>query len=269
MICGNVPDRNVEAPRGSGVTINEPPASAAPMPAQKRIVLTGCTRGIGRALAERFAADGHVVCGCGRSEEGLNELRAALKPPHRFQRVDMSRDAEVDRWSDAIFHEWGVPDLLIHNAGLINDAAPLWEVPAARCDAVVAVSVGGAAALARHFLPRMIDAAREDGADRTVVVFSSGWGRSASAGVAPYNAAKFGVEGLTKALALDLEQAAPGRFCAVPFSPGVVETDMTRANWGEDAAAYPSPADFAQRAVPFLLGLTPERTGESLTVPQG
>jgi NAD(P)-dependent dehydrogenase (short-subunit alcohol dehydrogenase family) len=162
-----------------------------------------------------------------------------------------------------------VPDLLIHNAGLINDAGPLWNVPAARCNAVVAVSVNGAAALARHFLPRMIQAAASDEKSRTIVHLSSGWGRAASAGVAPYNAAKFGVEGLTKALAQDLEGVAPGRFCAIPFSPGVVETDMTRGNWGEDAAGYPGPADFAERAVPFLLSLTPKHTGESLTVPGG
>ncbi len=241
----------------------------ARQPQAKLIVLTGCTRGIGRALAERFAAEGHVVCGCGRNEDGLNELRTALKPPHRFARVDMTRDAQVDRWSDAVFQESGVPDLLIHNAGLINDAAPLWNVPAAKCNAVVAVSVGGAAAMARHFLPRMIQAAEGDDRNRTVVMLSSGWGRAASAGVGSYNAAKFGVEGLTKALAQDLEGAAPGRFCAVPFSPGVVETDMTRGNWGEDAAAYPDPAEFAERAVPFLLGLTPQHTGESLTVPGG
>ncbi|MFH5803026.1 SDR family oxidoreductase [Alienimonas sp. DA493] len=235
---------------------------------RKLIVLTGCTRGIGRALAERFAAEGHVVSGCSRNEEALNELRAAFKPPHRFQRADVTREAHVDRWADSVFQQSGVPDLLIHNAGLINDRAPLWEISAAKCDAVVAVSVGGAASLARHFLPRMIEAAKRDGKNRTVVVFSSGWGRSASAGVAPYNAAKFGVEGLTKALAKDLEEAAPGRFCAVPFSPGVVETDMTRRNWGEDAASYPDPEDFAARAVPYLLGLGPEQTGESLTVPE-
>ena len=237
------------------------------MPAQKLIALTGCTHGIGRALTERFAAEGHVVCGCGRDEEALNTLRTTLKPPHRFARVDVTREDDVDKWSDSVFRDAGVPDLLIHNAGVINDAAPLWEVPAATCNAVVSVSVGGAAALARHFLPRMIEAAKRDGKPRTAVNFSSGWGRSAEAGVAPYNAAKFGVEGLTKALAKDLEAAAPGLFCAVPFSPGVVETQMTRKNWGDDAANYPDPANFADRAVPFLLGLTPDRTGESVTVP--
>ncbi|MEM9701944.1 MAG: SDR family oxidoreductase, partial [Planctomycetota bacterium] len=96
-----------------------------------------------------------------------------------------------------------------------------------------------------------------------------GWGRSASAGVAPYNAAKFGVEGLTKALARELEVEAPGRFCAVPFSPGVVETDMTRSAWGDDAGSFPAPDDFAERAAPFLLSLTPAQTGQSLTLPGG
>ena len=239
------------------------------MPAPKIVVLTGCTRGIGRALADRFAADGHIVCGCGRDQDGLNALRAAHRPPHRFARVDVTREADVDKWADDVFRDAGVPDLLIHNAGVINDAAPLWEVPENAFGAVVNVSVGGAAAIARQFLPRMLAAAKKDAKNRTVVNLSSGWGRSADAGVAPYNAAKFGVEGLTKALAKDLEKAAPGRFCAAPFSPGVVETDMTRKNWGDGAADYADPADFADRAVPFLLGLTPDRTGESLTVPEG
>ena len=234
----------------------------------KLIALTGCTRGIGRGLLDRFAAEGHTVHGCGRNPGDIAARSSAHPAPHAFTVCDVTDDAAVEGWADGVFVA-GVPDLLIHNAGVINDAAPLWEVPADRADLVVRVSVNGAMHVARHFLPRMIEAAKADGRDLTVVLLSSGWGRSASAGVAPYNAAKFGVEGLAKALAKDLEAACPGRFCAVPFSPGVVDTDMTRGNWGDSAGGHPSPADFADRAVPFLLSLTPARTGESLTVPGG
>ena len=96
-----------------------------------------------------------------------------------------------------------------------------------------------------------------------IVNFSSGWGRSADAEVAPYCASKWGIEGLTRALARDL----PRGLAAVPLNPGIVDTDMLRSCFGAQAGQYLGPAEWAETAVPYLLGLGPADSGKPATVP--
>src|SRR5262249_52233204 len=110
----------------------------------------------------------------------------------------------------------------------------------------------------RHVLPAMI------GAGRGVVVnFSSYWGRSVAPEVAPYCASKWGIEGLTRALAREL----PKGLAAVALNPGIIDTDMLRSCFGNQAAGYLGPEPWAEAAVPFLLDLGPKDNGKALTVP--
>jgi NAD(P)-dependent dehydrogenase (short-subunit alcohol dehydrogenase family) len=95
-----------------------------------------------------------------------------------------------------------------------------------------------------------------------MVNFSSGWGRSVSAGVAPYCATKWGVEGLTAALAAELPQG----LAAIALNPGVIDTEMLRSCFGEEAARYPSPEKWARKAVPYLLGLSEKENGRALSL---
>ena len=227
-------------------------------PAGKVIVLTGATRGLGRALTERFAAGGHRVFGCGRSRKDVEALRAALGPPHGFTPLDVRDAAAVGRWAEQVLAEAGPPDLLINNAALMNTPAPLWEVPAEEFDALIDVNVKGVANVLRAFLPAMVR--RRSG---VIVNFSSGWGRAASAEVAPYCASKFAVEGLTLALAEEL----PKGMAAVPLNPGIIDTDMLRQAWGNSAGRFPKPDRWAEKAAPFLLGLGPRDNGRPLTAP--
>lgn len=226
---------------------------------RKLVVVTGATRGLGRAMALGLARAGHLVAGCGRSAEGVAALAAELEPVGgRAAVVDVADDGAVRRWAEEVLAWGGPPDLLLNNAALMACPAPLWQVPAAEMDALLRVNVGGTAATIRAFLPAMI--ARGSG---VVVNFSSGWGRSVSPEVAPYCATKWAVEGLTRALA---EELPPG-LAAISLNPGIIDTDMLRTCWGEDAAAYPTAEEWAVRAVPFLLGLGPEHNGEALTAP--
>src|SRR5690242_4966646 len=103
----------------------------------KVIVLTGATRGLGRALAERFRELGHTVLGCGRSTAAVAELARAFGPPHDFAVVDVAGDGQVRDWAERLLAAHGPPDLLVNNAALINRNAPLWQVPAAEFDAVI------------------------------------------------------------------------------------------------------------------------------------
>ena len=226
----------------------------------RRIVITGVSRGLGRAMTERFIALGHTVFGCARSESELNALRRSFLEPHHFHCVDVRSDAEVKTWADLLLTRFGAPDLLINNAAIINRNAPLWEVCAEEFSNVVDVNIKGVANVIRHFVPAMI------GNERGVIVnFSSGWGRSTDAEVAPYCATKWAIEGLTQSLAQEL----PAGMAAIPLNPGVINTDMLRSCFSGAAESYPSARDWAERAVPFLLRLEAVDNGKALTAPGG
>lgn len=224
----------------------------------RRILITGVSKGLGRAMAWGFAQLGHTVVGCARSSAALADLAGQLGPPHRWDRVDVARDEQVRSWAEAVLAD-GAPDLLINNAALINRNAVLWGVPAAEFDSLLAVNIGGVANVVRHFVPSMI--ARGSG---IIVNFSSGWGRSTAPEVAPYCATKWAVEGLTQALAQEL----PRGLAAVALNPGIIDTEMLRSCFGPAAGSYPSAEKWARRAVPFLLGLNLKSNGRSLDVPE-
>jgi NAD(P)-dependent dehydrogenase (short-subunit alcohol dehydrogenase family) len=221
------------------------------------IVLTGATRGLGRALVPHFVRAGHTVAGCGRSADHVAELRRQFGSPHLFAAVDVADAAGVEAWAKGVLQQLGAPDLLVNNAAVMNHLAPLWAVPADDFDRLIDVNVKGVANAIRAFVPAMV--ARQTG---VIVNLSSGWGRSTSPEVAPYCASKFAVEGLTRALAQEL----PAGMAAVPLNPGVIDTDMLRSAWGDGAGSYPSADEWAKRAAPFLLNLGPKDNGKSLTV---
>lgn len=223
----------------------------------KFIVITGVTRGLGRALADWYIANGHTVAGCGRGS-GVLDLRFDHPAPHDFSVVDVTEENKVAIWAEKLSGTHGAPDVLICNAAVMNNPAPLWQVPAQEFNRLIDINVKGVATVIRHFAPHMI--ARGSG---VIVTLSSGWGRSTSPEVAPYCASKFAVEGLTQALAQEL----PAGLAAVPLNPGVIDTDMLRQAWNEGASSYPKPAAWAERAAPFILSLGPKHNGRSLTVP--
>ncbi|MFO0876309.1 MAG: SDR family NAD(P)-dependent oxidoreductase [Gemmataceae bacterium] len=229
------------------------------MPASKRrIVITGATRGLGRAMVEKFIALGHTVAGCGRSTSAIDELRAAYPEPHLFASVDVADARAVEQWAREVLARQGAPDLLLNNAAVINENAPLWEVPAEKFDQLMTINVSGTANVIRVLVPAMIQ--RGSG---VIVNFSSGWGRSTSPEVGPYCASKWAIEGLTRALAQEL----PRGMAAVPLNPGIIDTDMLRSCFGNDAASYAGPQAWAAKAVPFLLDLGPRHNGQALTAP--
>ena len=224
----------------------------------KRIVLTGVSRGLGRAMAAEFIPRGHTVLGCARSERAVAELGKRFGTPNSFDVVDVSDESQVESWARRVLDDGGPPDLLVNNAAVITANAPLWRVPADEFSQVIDVNVKGVVSVIRHFVPAMI--AREHG---VIVNLSSGWGRSTSPEVATYCASKWAIEGLTRSLAAEL----PRGMAAVPLNPGIIDTDMLRSCFGSDADSYPAPDAWAKQAVPFLLQLGPKDNGRALTVP--
>lgn len=225
--------------------------------AGKIIIITGVTRGLGRAMTEEFIRRGHTVAGCGRSTPEIESLQHRFGKPNLFRAVDVTSDQAVASWAKEVITELGAPDFLINNAAVINPNAPLWKVPAEEFSRVIDVNIKGVTNVIRHFAPAMV--ARQRG---VIVNFSSGWGRSTDAEVAPYCATKWAIEGLTQALAQEL----PAGMAAVPLNPGIIDTDMLRSCFGGSSASYPRPEEWATRAVPFILGITPENAARRTTV---
>ena len=109
----------------------------------------------------------------------------------------------------------------------------------------------------KEFLPEMVNMG-----SGAVVNLSSGWGRSTSPEVAPYCSSKWAVEGLSKALAQEL----PEGMASVALNPGVIDTDMLRSCWNDNAGMHETPDIWAKRAAPFILNISSEDNGASLTV---
>ena len=94
-------------------------------PNQKTILITGVSRGLGRAMTEEFIRLGHTVLGCGRSEKEIAQLQKQFPPPNVFATIDVSSDEQVAAWAKRALKSHAAPDLLLNNAGLINRNARL------------------------------------------------------------------------------------------------------------------------------------------------
>ncbi len=224
----------------------------------KVIVITGVSRGLGQAMTERFIQLGHTVLGCARSEAAVEKFKQQFGSPHDFTALDVANEEQVKAWAKRLLSDYGSPDLLINNAAMINELAPLWEIPSEDFSRLIDVNIKGVANVIRHFVPAM----SEKGSG-IIVNLSSGWGRSTSPEVSSYCASKWAIEGMTRSLAQEL----PKGMAAIPLSPGIIHTDMLEVCYGEDAANYTSIKDWVEKAVPFLLQLSPEDNGMPLTVP--
>lgn len=223
------------------------------------VLITGCSRGLGRAMVDGFVAAGdYTVIGCARDQKAIDELSSLYPNPHYFQSVDVSDDQSVKSFSQMVIEKAGAPDLLLNNAAIINRTAPLWEISADEFQAMTDININGVANIIRHLVPAMID-----NGSGVIVNFSSGWGRSTSPEVAPYCASKYAIEGMTSALAQEL----PSGLAAVALSPGIIDTDMLRSAWQEGASAYQTAEEWAVTAVPYIEKLGPKDNGQSLSTP--
>ena len=219
------------------------------------VVITGVSRGLGEAMAIRFADMGWSVAGCARSSASLVTLAERLGEPSLLLPADVADEASVDRFAKEVLMKFGPPDLLLNNAAVINRPGRLWELPVEEIASLFNVNVSGTVRVLGSFLPAMIERGRG-----VCVNFSSGWGRSTSPEVAPYCASKWAIEGLTRALSSEL----PSGLAAVAFNPGIIDTEMLRSCFGDSAAHYPDAEEWAKTAVPYLASLGPRDNGKAV-----
>src|SRR6185295_6558395 len=106
---------------------------------KKLIVITGVTRGCGRAMFERFSEMGHAVHGCGRDRSFVEQMRKEFGNARDVAVVDVASDEEVKNWASHLLQSYGAPDLLVNNAAVINANQPLWKISASEFSRVIDV----------------------------------------------------------------------------------------------------------------------------------
>jgi 3-oxoacyl-[acyl-carrier protein] reductase len=185
-------------------------------------LVTGASRGIGRAIAERLAAQGALVVAAARggNAQAVVEAIAAAGGQGEAVSLDVTDGGASARLVASTLERHARIDILVNNAGIARDQL-LLRMKREDWDAVLATNLTGAFALTQAVLKPMI---RQRGG--RIISISSVVGQSGNAGQANYAASKAGLIGFSKAVALEV--ASRGITVNV-VAPGLIETDMTRA----------------------------------------
>jgi NAD(P)-dependent dehydrogenase (short-subunit alcohol dehydrogenase family) len=207
-------------PEGTADRTTEPSAEARSLAGEIAIV-TGGSRGIGKAIVERFARDGASVVFCGRDDAvgraALEEL--AEHGDVAFLCADVASEADVTALLNACLDRFGPPTILVNNAG-VNANYDATEMTEDEWDRFFAIDLKAAWLASKHVLPHMKRAGRG-----AIVNVSSLHGFATLDGFFPYAAAKSGLIGLTRSLALDY---GPHGIRVNVVAPGFVRTRLVQ-----------------------------------------
>lgn len=165
-------------------------------------VVTGGNRGIGREIALGFAHAGSAVAICGRDTDALTRVEAEIRSigvACVAARCDVSDPESVDEFGATTLRELGTPTVVVASSGIAGPVKPLHEIEPQEWNECLAIDLTGVYLTFRRFIPSMLD--RGSG---SLVAISSMTGKRPLAGRAPYAAAKLGVIGLVRTLALEL-----------------------------------------------------------------
>jgi len=207
-------------------------------PPRRLYIVTGASRGLGRAIALQLLGPDQVVLGISRqappAPAGLEQWPCDLGDP-------LGVAARLQAWLEGLDGSRFTAATLINNAALLAEPRPLRDADAASLSASVRVGLEAPLLLTAAFLR----ATRDWTADKRVLHISSGLGRRAMAAQGPYCAVKAALDHLARAQALEEALQSNGAK-VVSLAPGIIDTDMQVQLRGADPSAFPDHAAFVQ-----------------------
>jgi NAD(P)-dependent dehydrogenase (short-subunit alcohol dehydrogenase family) len=213
--------------------------------ADRVAVVTGASRGIGRAMAIELARSGAHIVAVARTEGALEEIDDEIREAGSSATlvpVDLKDFSAIDRLGAAIYERWGKLDILIGNAGVLGRLSPLGHIEPKTWDEVMAINVTANWRLIRALDPllRLSDAGR-------AVFVTSGASYRPTAYWGAYSTSKAALEALVKTYAAEI---ATTDARANMFSPGPTRTRLrAQAMPGEDPASLPAPEEIAAQMI--------------------
>ncbi len=192
----------------------------------KIALVTGASRGIGRAIATKLAEQGALVVAVARGEHAVGTVTAIAERGGRAEAVgvDVTDGPALERLPREVVERYGRLDILVSNAGITRDQL-LLRMSRDDWDAVIATNLTAMFTLAQAVLRPML---KQRGG--RIIAVSSVVGQTGNAGQANYAASKAGLIGFTKTLA---REVASRKITVNAIAPGMIDTDMTRAMAGK------------------------------------
>jgi NAD(P)-dependent dehydrogenase (short-subunit alcohol dehydrogenase family) len=190
---------------------------------EKRIVITGASKGLGKALAQRFAREGAKLGLCARNADALETVAEELREIGTdvvCYPCDIGNSKEVQKFASAVIEEFEFVDVLINNASAIVPLKNIADYSIQEWQEIVQTNINGLFHCTHAFLPSMMK--RKAG---TIINVSSSVGRAARSQWGAYAVSKYALEGFTQLLA---EELRPFNISINSVNPGAMATDMRR-----------------------------------------
>ena len=214
---------------------------------KKIVIITGASKGIGRAISLRMAANGHRIFICGRNDNELAKLADECKKLTNdcvFAAVDLARTDSANQVVNACVEKFGGIDVLINNAGVANPFS-VEETPVEQWDLMMSVNARAPFLLCKKALPYL-----KQSQQATIINISSVVGRKGYVNQSAYTASKHAMTGFTKALAKEL---SPMGIRVHLIQPGGVATEMlARTRPDLDISGLMKPDEIAE-IIEFLI----------------
>jgi len=211
------------------------------------LVITGGTRGIGRATVELFLKEGWSVCTCARSEENLKQLQQELKSPNLHTKVcDIGDRSSAKAFVEFCKEKLGSFDLLINNASILGERTNIEHYPEDLWEEVIRTNINGTFYITKYALPYIKDGG-------VIINMSSGAGKRPAPYWGAYAVSKFGIEGFSLLLAEELKHRGIKVYA---LNPGATRTQMRAKAYPEEDPLTLKPPEAVAR---FMLLLFKER----------